>query len=55
MSRVLLYADAGVWVAQTGFLTPTRRQSGGFCLWPRLPRWKRLRRVLTRSRRSGKI
>jgi hypothetical protein len=29
--RVLLYPDAGVWVAQTRFLTPTRRQPGGFC------------------------
>ncbi len=27
---VLLYADAGVWVAQQGFPTPTRQKSGGF-------------------------
>jgi len=30
----LLYSGLGVWVVQTGFLTPTRRGQGGFrFLW----------------------
>jgi alkyl hydroperoxide reductase subunit AhpC len=29
-----------MWVAQTRFLTPTRRQSGGFVFLSRLSRWK---------------